>query len=226
MLNPVFRDLVKYQRTDTGRSGMSAEQVLRCALLKQYRELTYEELAFHLEDSLAFRSFARLKMGQYPCGSTLQENITAISAETWEAVNRALLEQAAQKKVEKGRAVRLDSTVVETHIHHPTDSTLLPDGIRVITRLLQAGKELQPTPWYVFADHQRAARKRGLQIQGARKEQVRHKAYRQLLSLAGKVLGYARQAMAELQGFVGADLDETIAAHKILEQLERAVSLS
>ncbi|MBM4286202.1 MAG: transposase, partial [Deltaproteobacteria bacterium] len=111
---------MKYQRTDTGRQGMTAEQVLRCAILKQYRELTYEELAFHLEDSLAFRSFARLGMGQYPCGSTLQENIIAISAETWEAVNRALLEQAAQKKVEKGRAVRLDSTVVETHIHHPT----------------------------------------------------------------------------------------------------------
>jgi len=91
--------------------------------------------------------------------------------------------------------------------------------------MLQAGKELKPTPWYVFADHQRAARKRGLQIQGARKEQVRHKAYRELLSLAHRVQGYARQAVAELQGFVGADLDETIAAHKVLAQLERAVSL-
>jgi IS5 family transposase len=225
ILDLVFQDLVKYQRTDTGRDGMTAEQVLRCAILKQYRELTYEELAFHLEDSMAFRSFARLKMGQYPCGSALQENIKAIAAETWEAVNRMLLEQAAQQKVEQGRAVRLDSTVVETHIHHPTDSTLLMDGIRVITRLLQAGKDLNPTPWYTFADHQRAAKKRGLQIQGARKDQVRHKAYRELLSLAGKVQGYARQAITELQGFVGADLAETIAAHKILDQLERAVSL-
>jgi IS5 family transposase len=68
----VFRDLVKCQRTVTGRDGMTAEQVLRCAILKQYRELTYEELAFHLEDSTAFRSFARLGMGQYPSGSTLQ----------------------------------------------------------------------------------------------------------------------------------------------------------
>jgi IS5 family transposase len=225
ILDLVFQDLVKYQRTDTGRDGMTAEQVLRCAILKQYRELTYEELAFHLEDSMAFRSFARLKMGQYPCGSALQENIKAIAAETWEAVNRMLLEQAAQQKVEQGRAVRLDSTVVETHIHHPTDSTLLMDGIRVITRLLQAGKDLNPTPWYTFMDHQRAAKKRGLQILNARKEQVRHKAYRELLSLARRVAGYARQAITELQGFVGADLAETIAAHQILEQLERAVSL-
>jgi hypothetical protein len=96
--------------------------------------------------------------------------------------------------------------VVETHIHPPTDSTLLVDGIRVITRLLQAGKALNPTPWYPFADHQRAAQKRGLQILNARKDQVKLKAYRELWSLAGKVQGYARQAIAELKGFVGADL--------------------
>jgi len=146
IMDLVFQDLVHYQRTDTGRDGMTAEQVLRCAILKQYRELTYEELAFHLEDSMAFRSFARLKMGQYPCGSALQENIKAIAAETWEAVNRLLLEYAARQKVEKGRAVRLDATVVETHIHHPTDSTLLLDGIRVITRMLQAGKAMPGGP--------------------------------------------------------------------------------
>ena len=225
ILDLVFKDLVKYQRTDTGRDGMTAEQVLRCAILKQYRELTYEELAFHLEDSMAFRSFARLGRGQYPCGSALQDNIKAIVAETWEAVNRTLLEHAARRKVEKGRVVRVDSTVVESQIHHPTDSSLLLDGIRVITRLLQAGKALKPAPWYNFADHQRAAKKRGLQILNARKEQVRHQAYRELLSLALRVQGYARQAIAELQGFVGADLNETIAAHQILAQLERAVSL-
>lgn len=80
----------------------------------------------------------------------MQDNIKAIAAETWEAVNRMVLEQAAQQKVEKGRVVRLDSTVVESHIHHPTDSSLLLDGIRVITRLLQAGKGLNPTPWYTL----------------------------------------------------------------------------
>jgi transposase, IS5 family len=224
ILDLVFRDLVKYQRTDTGRGGMTAEQVLRCAILKRYRELTYEELAFHLEDSMAFRSFARLGRGQYPCGSTLQDNIKAIAAETWEAMNLVLLEYAGRQKVEKGHTVRMDSTVVETHIHHPTDSTLLLDGIRAITRLLQAGKALNPAPWYPFADHRRAAKKRGLQILNARKDQVRLKAYRELLSLAGKVQGYARQAITELKGFVGADLEETSAAHKILDQLERAVS--
>jgi IS5 family transposase len=127
--------------------------------------------------------------------------------------------------VEKGRAVRLDATVVESHIHPPTDSSLLLDGIRLITRLLQAGKALNPTPWYTFADHLRAAKKRGLQILNARQDQVRLQAYRELLSLARRVEGYARQALAELKGFVGADLEETICAHQIAAQLERAVSL-
>ncbi len=67
---------------------MTAEQVFRCAILKQYRNLTYEELAFHREDSLSFQAFARLRMGHKPSGSTLQENIKALSEAAWEAANR------------------------------------------------------------------------------------------------------------------------------------------
>ncbi len=84
LLQIVFDDLVKSRRTDTGRQGLTAEQVLRCALLKQYRQLSYEELAFHLDNSAAFRRFARLEMGQYPCKSILQENIKVISEHAWE----------------------------------------------------------------------------------------------------------------------------------------------
>jgi IS5 family transposase len=76
----VYSDLVKYRRVDPGRRGMSAEQVLGGAILKRYRELTYAELAFHLEDSQAFRSFARLDMGQYPSDSALPANLRAIAA--------------------------------------------------------------------------------------------------------------------------------------------------
>lgn len=70
---------------------MTAEQVLRCAILKQYRSLTYEELAFHLEDSRSFRAFARLRRGRKPSASTLQENVKAMQEETWEWVNRVTL---------------------------------------------------------------------------------------------------------------------------------------
>jgi transposase, IS5 family len=77
MLEGVFKDLSRAHRVDTGRDGMTAEQVLRCAVLKQYRSLTYEELEFHLQDSQSFRAFAKLRRGQSPSASTLQENIKA-----------------------------------------------------------------------------------------------------------------------------------------------------
>jgi IS5 family transposase len=225
MLDLIYQDIIGLRKADTGRTGLSAEQVLRCAILKQYRHLTYEELAFHLEDSDSFRTFARLKMGQYPSDSTLQENIKAISPVTWEAVNRLLIQYAARQDAEKGRMIRLDSTAVDTNIHHPTDSTLLQDGIRVITRLLQEGKSLDPIPGYRIVDHNRAAKKRVLKILNAKKEKVRKEAYQELLSLATKVREYALEAMTCLGDFVGADLDHTITARILLEELEKILSL-
>jgi len=134
LMDLVFQDLTMASRCDTGRKGMTTEQVLRCAVLKQYRELTYEELAFHLEDSDAFRTFSRLEMGQYPSKSILQENIKSIGEDTWEAIHGEIIGYAHREKIESERTIRIVSTAVETDIHHPTDSTLLADGIRVITR--------------------------------------------------------------------------------------------
>jgi IS5 family transposase len=61
ILDYVYDDLIGLKDPETGRMGMTAEQVLRCAILKQYRDLTYEELAFHLVDSRSFRAFAKLE---------------------------------------------------------------------------------------------------------------------------------------------------------------------
>ncbi len=221
----VFQDLTSTHRTDTGRKGMTAEQVLRCAILKQYRELTYEELAFHLEDSDAFRSFSRLEMGQYPSKSILQENIKAIREETWEAIHRDILGYAIEEKIEHGRCVRVDSTAVETGIHHPTDSTLLADGVRIITRWLAEGKELMPQPQYQFSDHQRVVKKRVMTILNARKDIVREKAYRELLHYAVLVRGYAATAIPELASHQGHDLADTFTGHELARKLERAVRI-
>jgi IS5 family transposase len=225
VMDLVFKDLIKTHRHDTGRKGMTAEQVLRCAVLKQYRELTYEEMAFHLEDSDAFRSFARLEMGQYPSKSILQENIKAIREETWEAIHRDILSYAAKEGIEKGRIVRVDSTAVETDIHHPTDSTLLSDGVRIITRWLTEGKELVPQPAYQFSDHQRVVKKRVMTILNARKDGVREKAYRDLLYYAGLVKGYAESAIPELASYQGHDLTDTFAGRELARRLMRAVRI-
>jgi len=225
VMDLVFQDLVKTRRPDTGREGMTAEQVLRCTILKQYRELTYEELAFHLEDSDAFRSFSRLEMGQYPSKSILQENIKAIREETWEAIHRDIIGYAMREKVEKGRTVRVDSTAVETDIHHPTDSTLLADGVRIITRWLTEGKELAPPPQYQFSDHRRVVKKRVMTVLNARKDSVRQRAYRDLLHYAGLVKGYAVTAIPELASYNGHNLEDTFAGHELARRLERAVRI-
>ena len=133
----VAADLRRHEVKATGRQGLPAEAVLRCAVLKQYRQLSYQELAFHLEDSASFRAFARLPHAWSPQKSVLHRTISAIRAETWEQINRTLLASAREAKLERGRVVRLDSTVTAALIHEPSDSSLLWDAVRVMVRLLR-----------------------------------------------------------------------------------------
>jgi len=225
LMDLVFQDLTTTSRSDTGRKGMTAEQVLRCAVLKQYRELTYEELAFHLEDSDAFRTFSRLEMGQYPSKSILQENIKSIREDTWEAIHGEIIGYAQREKIEMGRTIRIDSTAIETDIHHPTDSTLLSDGIRVITRWLTEGKELVPQPLYQFSDHRRVVKKRVMTILNTRKDTIRRIAYKDLLYYARLVVGYAEGAIPELASYEGNTLSDTFMGRELARRLERAVRI-
>src|SRR5947208_1394209 len=96
LVSLVAGDLRRHGLRETGRRGLPAETVLRCALLKQQRQLSYEELAFHLEDSASFRAFARLPLAWSPKRSVLHQTISAIRPETWEAVNRAVLWDAVR----------------------------------------------------------------------------------------------------------------------------------
>lgn len=225
ILDLVYGDLVGLKDPETGRFGMTAEQVLRCAILKQYRSLTYEELAFHVVDSKTFRAFAKLERGQKPAVSTLQENIKALSDATWEAINQIIIQQAMKLGLEKGRQIRLDSTAVESDIHHPTDSTLLEDGIRIITRLLIRGKELFPTPGYTFSDHRRVVKRRVLQILNAKKEQERRKCYRELIEIALRVKAYGLDAIEVLESFTSPALEAVLKAQSIADEIERVIGI-
>ncbi len=142
LVGPVADDLRRRGVGETGRRGLPAESALRCGLLKQHRQLSYEELAFHLEDSSSFRAFARLPLSWTPKKSVLHKTISAIRAETWEAINRTVLASAREERLESGRMVRLDSTVTAALMHEPSDSSLLWDGVRVMARLLQAADVL------------------------------------------------------------------------------------
>ena len=100
ILEWVTEDLCRPKSQNTGRIGLSAESILRCAILKQHRQLSYEELAFFLEDSLSLQAFARLPLSIRPKKSALQLGISAIRDESWERINQLILKVARQEKIE------------------------------------------------------------------------------------------------------------------------------
>lgn len=225
LMDIVYADLIRNSRPDTGRTGMNAEQALRCAVLKQYRELAYDELSFHVNDSSSFRHFSRLEHGQYPCKAVLQENIKRLTEETWEAIHKAVIGYAEREMIETGKKIRIDSTAVETDIHRPTDATLLADGIRIMTRWLLEGKLLTPRLHYHCSDHSLVVKKRLNAILNTTKEEPRKAAYRDLLHYAGKVIGYTLEAIPMLKAFKGSDLNDLFKAAALAERLERALGI-
>ena len=200
LIGLVAADLRRDGVQETGRHGLPAESVLRCALLKQHRQLSYEELAFHLEDSASFRAFARLPWAWSPRKSVLHKTIGAIRAETWEAINRILLASARQEKIEDGSVVRLDSTVTGALMHEPSDSSLLWDAVRVMVRLLKRAQAWMGEVARVWRDHSRAAKKRWQAITFTRGRPKRVPLYRDLIRIARTTLAYLRGAAAWLRG--------------------------
>ena len=164
LLEEVAADLGARSGSGRGRRGLSCETVLRCALLKHLRRETYRGLEFILRDSLSAWRFARFEASRLPGKSALQSTIGSIRAETWERINRCLLGAAREEKVEPGDQVRVDSTVTHTHILEPSDSQLLRDGVRVLTRLLAAARAELGADAVAFHDHRRAAKRRALEI--------------------------------------------------------------
>jgi IS5 family transposase len=191
------KDLIRVDAKSTGRKGLTVESVVRCAILKQHRQLTYEELAFHLEDSQSFKSFARLD-GKAPKKSVLQKTITLIKPSTWEQINRKLLEISLVKKVEDGNKIRIDSTVTEANIHHPSDNTLLWDSVRITVRLLQIAEKLDGAPKINYCDRSRKAKRLSFLIRTV-KEKKRRKYYRELVRITKEELGYLQQTKQQLE---------------------------
>jgi IS5 family transposase len=198
LIGRVADDLRRRGLKPTGRCGLAAESVLRCALLKQHRQLSYEELAFHLEDSASFRAFARLPLTWTPKKSVLQGTISAVQPETWETINRALLGDARLEKVESGEVIRLDSTVTEALMHEPSDSSLLWDAVRVVARMLRAAESLSGGR-IAWRDRRRAAKRRAYAIQFTRGRPKRVQQYRELIAITRAMLASLDEASAQLE---------------------------
>jgi len=219
-----------------GAEGMSAEQVLRATILKQTEGFTYEELAFHLMDSRTYRNFCRIGFAHkgfkksalcLPAPSSRQagKNIKAISSETWESINRLLVAYGDDKNIEKGKETRIDCTVVCSNIHEPSDSSLLWDSVRVLTRSLKRMKEELGIN-ISFTDHCRRAKRRLLGIMNAKNEKIRGKRYKDLLKVTEKTVSYSKTAARVLDSHAFADVAKMTLSISIAEDFKRLIPLA
>lgn len=215
----VLRDLLRdLKEPGQGRGGMSARQVLRVLLIKQTTQLSYEDLAFHIADSVTCCMFCGFdRPAAVPHKSALQNNLARMRDTTLEQINRVVLREAVVQRVESGQQTRTDCTVVETPIHKPTDSSLLWDGIRrltlVLNRAVTAGYKVPAT------DRTREAKRAALAILNAANEEERQPLYEQLLELAWATAWDAQEGAAVLEQH-GGDERAQGAALKLRQGME------
>jgi transposase, IS5 family len=202
---------------------MAAEQVLRVAILKQHTGLSYDRLAFALADSSTYRGFCRLGYEQKPpTRSALQKNIKRVSATTWEKINQMVVRQAQALGVEKGTRVRTDCLVVESNIHHPTDSSLLWDCVRVLARVM---KRAQEAFGLTFVNHRLRAKRRALEINNAKSAQERKPLYRDLLAITEATLEQAEVICRQLPRVPCSDTKQLVLAMALAEEIRHFVPL-
>ena len=187
-----------------GRQATPAEVVLRLMILKHVRNWSYYILEREVRANLVYRDFTRVGAAKMPDAKTMGRWGRALGPQVIKQVHEQIVEIARTKEVIEGRRMRVDTTVTETNIHHPTDSSLLGDGVRVLTRTMkkitkiagEVGTKLRNRSRSVklrVLDIARAARAKGPQSQEKLKRN-----YRQLLESTSRVVGQARQFSKEI----------------------------
>lgn len=193
ILTLVEKDLIDKSNQAVGRKGLTVENVLRCLLLKQLLQVSYKQLSFHLCDSMSYRSFARLPDHLCPGKSALQQTIRKITPETLEAIHLLITQSLAQKHEISLNKIRIDSTVVKSNIAPPSDSQLLEDCVRVISRYLSKSRDATGIK-IRFTDKRRPAKSLAFRIFNAKKAE-KQTLYPELLKLARVVLKQADRGL-------------------------------
>lgn len=186
ILSLIANDLIDKSVSEVGRLGLSIDSVFRCLLLKQLLDISYEKLAFHLSDSMTYRTFARIAHDQSPSRSGLQSTIRKIEPETLEKVHQTLSKSWLEKNILSIDKLRIDSTVVASNIAPPSDSQLLNDGIRVLSRLQAKSRKITGVKLR-FTDYRKASKSLAFRIFNA-KNTGKEALYPDLLKLARQVL--------------------------------------
>jgi IS5 family transposase len=203
MIQDAWNQLCKKSKT-RGRPGTPAEVILRLLLLKHIRDWSYEELEREVRANFVYRQFTRIGGGQVPDDKSMSRFSRQLGPAVIEKLHQRVVAIAQEKKVIQGRKLRVDTTVVETNIHYPTDSTLLGDGVRVLTRVMKKVTAVAGKVGTQMRDRMRSVKRRMLEIARASRDlsekgkQKRALAYGKLLEVTGRVVGQARKFSSQI----------------------------
>jgi transposase, IS5 family len=183
---------------DTGRSGLVPHEVLRSLVLMRVKNWDYRELRERIADGYTLRLFTGFRSRPVPKHNAFHRAFVRLTPATLRAVNELVVKAAVDLGLEDGAKLRVDTTVVQTDIHHPTDNTLLWDAVRVLTRLLgrlqrQLGQRIAG-----FRNRMRAARRRmqAIQRMSTRQRQWQQTSkYRELIGIAEEIVACARSTL-------------------------------
>jgi len=187
-----------------GRLQTPSEVVLRLLILKHVRNWSYQTLEREVRANLVYRAFARIGGEKVPDAKTMGRLGQVLGPEVVAGLHQRIVELAVEKKVIRGRKMRVDTTVVETNIHYPTDSSLLGDGTRVLTRIMKKVASTLGGLKERVRDRMRSVRKKvvGVAIAARRKGeagvQQRRGLYKGLLSLSRKIVNQAGRVAREV----------------------------
>jgi IS5 family transposase len=212
-----------------GRHSTPVEVILRLLVVKRLYNWSYEQTEHFVGDSLVLRQFCRLYLEPVPDDTTMIRWASLIGPETVAALNDRVVELARALKVTRGRKLRIDATVVETNIHHPTDSRLLGDGVRVVSRLLRRAKtvlgEQVELGKEAFRTRTRSVRRLAQQLhrvarrKGEQAAEELRQAYAKLVDIAQASRAQALRVRAALQGQADA------VAQRLVERFDHFVPL-
>jgi IS5 family transposase len=180
-----------------GRPSTPAEVVLRMLVLKHLYDWSFDECEREVRGSLVYRAFCRIDCERVPDAKTLIRLSHSLDGDVLKKVLARLVDLARERKVVRGWKLRVDTTVVETNVHYPTDSSLLSDGVRVLTRTLKELKEEVGEGLVEVHDRSRALAHRVFELAQRSRKFVREEAKPRLQQLYGEVLSITRAVVRE-----------------------------
>jgi transposase, IS5 family len=199
-----------------GRLGAPAEMVLRLLILKHIRNWSYGVLEREVRANLVYRDFTRVGAGKTPDAKTMGRWGLAVGPEVVKQIHQRLVKLAQANGLAAGRRMRVDTTVVETNVHYPTDSSLLGDGVRVLIRTMKRIGKIAGETGVKLCDRSRSVKLRVLDIARAARSRAKqsrlNRSYGKLLDVTSRVVGQAKRFCEEIAG-------GTKRARSVLQQL-------